>query len=96
MDDKDQTIFELEGNIDRLMALYEASGKRCKILMEENSTLVIQLKEKEKELEQIDYKVQTMRLAKIVALSADDAHEAKLKVNQIVREIDKCIALLNK
>jgi len=31
-----------------------------------------------------------------LAGNSEDSHQAKLKINRIVREIDKCIALLNR
>jgi hypothetical protein len=37
-----------------------------------------------------------LKLAKAIALTDDTSHDAKIKVNRIVREIDKCIALLNR
>ena len=35
-------------------------------------------------------------IAKALIGSEEDSHEAKQKINRIVREIDKCIALLNR
>ena len=37
-----------------------------------------------------------LKLAKTMVASSHDVHDAKLKVNRMVREIDKCIALLNR
>lgn len=37
----------------------------------------------------------TIKIAKSLT-GAEDSTEAKLKINALVREIDKCIALLNK
>ena len=54
-----------------------------------------QLKQKEEELAGCRENLSTMELAKGIA-SAESTHDAKIKINRIVREIDKCIALLNK
>ncbi|HPD96468.1 MAG TPA: hypothetical protein PLA24_11320 [Tenuifilaceae bacterium] len=37
-----------------------------------------------------------LNVANAFSESVTDPHEAKIKVNRLVREIDKCIALLNK
>jgi hypothetical protein len=51
---------------------------------------------KDLEIEDLSSKYQTLRLAKTIAPSPDDGKNAKLQINKMVREIDKCIALLNK
>ena len=35
-------------------------------------------------------------MAKTIAASSEDAHDAKIKINRLVREIDKCISLLDR
>jgi len=54
------------------------------------------LKEKEQLLGEIEGKYNQQQLAKAVLASSGDNHDAKIKVNRIVREIDQCIALLNR
>ena len=66
-----------------------------KQLKEENGFLrknMIQEKNKIKELEE-KYKV--VKLAKSLNQENDKSTDIKLKINELVREIDKCIALLN-
>ena len=41
-------------------------------------------------------KVEDLKFAKSLAGGSEDSHEAKIKINRLVREIDKCISLLNK
>jgi hypothetical protein len=41
-------------------------------------------------------KVEDLKFAKSLAGANEDSHEAKIKINRLVREIDKCISLLNK
>ena len=41
-------------------------------------------------------KVRLMKISKSVDTSQEDAKSTKLKINEYIREIDKCIALLNK
>jgi vacuolar-type H+-ATPase subunit D/Vma8 len=53
---------------------------------------ISQLKEANIILEQ---KYKNLKLAKMLAASDDETKDAKSKIQKIVREIDKCIALLN-
>lgn len=57
-------------------------------LVEENKQLKIEKKD-------LNEKYNTLQTAKSLVSNLDDNHQAKLKINQMVREIDKCIALLN-
>ena len=41
-------------------------------------------------------KYNTLKFSKTVEATSGDVHFAKIRINQIVREIDKCIALLNR
>ncbi|MDP2114390.1 MAG: hypothetical protein Q8K69_10075 [Bacteroidota bacterium] len=44
----------------------------------------------------LEQKYENVKLAKMLVASDDDNKDAKSKIQKLVREIDKCIALLNK
>ena len=44
----------------------------------------------------LEQKYENVKLAKMLVASDDDNKDAKGKIQKLVREIDKCIALLNK
>ncbi|MCP9612699.1 hypothetical protein [Coprobacter tertius] len=48
-----------------------------------------------KDKEEINIKYLNLKTAKGIALGAPDVKEARNRFNKIVREIDKCISLLN-
>jgi vacuolar-type H+-ATPase subunit D/Vma8 len=54
---------------------------------------ISQLSQENRLLEQ---KYENLKLAKMLAASDDDQKDAKSRIQKLVREIDKCIALLNK
>ena len=96
MDDEYQNIInELKTKVKKLIDLYESSRKEIIQLQEDNNKLSNQLKQKEAEYKHLEEKYSRLELAKSLA-STDSAHDAKIKINRIVREIDNCIALLNK
>ena len=61
-----------------------------------NSTLNTKLQEQEKKIEVLQDKVKLMNISRAVDTDEDDVKATRLKINEYVREIDKCIALLNK
>lgn len=92
----EEIIGLLREKIEKLINLYEQAKADNVELNSKNETLLKKLEEKEQEIESVQIKYENLRLAKTVSASSEDSHEAKIKINRIVREIDKCIALLNK
>jgi len=50
----------------------------------------------QQEKSELSHKIEQLRLATHLLSGVDENREAKQKINKLVREIDKCIALLNK
>jgi chromosome segregation ATPase len=89
-------IERLKKNIQTLEVFYQR-------LKQENETLRLEKKEVEKKTELLEYEIselkqhyETLKLAKTITSSSRDAHEAKIKINKMVRDIEMCIGLLNK
>jgi hypothetical protein len=61
-----------------------------------NDALNLKLQEQEKQIITLQDKVKLMNISKSVDVDKDDVKATRLKINEYVREIDKCIALLNK
>lgn len=92
----DNVIENLKVNIQQLKELNSQKIIENDQLKDEIVKLTAKIEEKENENEQLEKKYESLKLAKVIAASSTDAHEAKIKLNRIVREIDKCISLLNK
>jgi chromosome segregation ATPase len=86
----------LKHKIEKVFNLYERLKTENAALAKEKDELKKALKDKESELEFIKNKYNKLKLAKSILASTGDKHDAKIKINGIVREIDKCIALLNR
>ena len=68
----------------------EKIASQLKKLDEEKTNL-------QNEINQLQEQVKLLKLAKqLEGESVKDTKEVKLKINEMVREIDKCIALMNK
>jgi septation ring formation regulator EzrA len=72
---------------------YKSDNERMKRQIDELSGL---LHAKNQEMEVLESKFQSLRLAKTLTSSPEDVKDVKTKINRMVREIDKCIALLNR
>jgi FtsZ-binding cell division protein ZapB len=84
----------LEEKIKKLIEAYNESLLEVKELKEENAFLKSLVKSKEEEVKNFQNQ---FKISKIVTTLADDTHrkvELKLKINEYIREIDKCIAYL--
>lgn len=87
---------DLRNKIRTLITLYEQHKTKNKELEQKNKELINKVVFLEKKLTETEEKCNNIKLAKTIVAADDDAHDAKIKMNRIVREIDKCIALLNR
>jgi len=76
--------------------LYQDLKLEKEELVREKMNLLEQVESLSKENEEFKHQYDTLKLAKTFAVNTGDSQQAKNKISQIVREIDKCIALLNK
>ncbi|RMG77309.1 MAG: hypothetical protein D6707_11245 [Bacteroidetes bacterium] len=82
-------IYEINKNITKLLNF-------TKKLKHENEKLNIQITELKKEKEALNNKYNALKLAKNITGDKQATLETTLKINELVREIDKCIAMLNR
>lgn len=87
---------EFKNKLDKLINLYLRTKREKQLLLEEQLQLKEQIRIISLRNEELLKKQEDLKFAKSLLGADDDPHEAKLKINRIVREIDKCIALLNK
>jgi hypothetical protein len=71
--------------------IQRAENKRC---ISEIQELKQVISEQKQHIRQIEDKVKILKIAKTLETKEGNV-EAKLKINELVREIDKCIGLLN-
>ncbi|RWU08460.1 hypothetical protein [Pedobacter chitinilyticus] len=81
---------------DRLIAL-------CQALQEENELLKAENKQQKQALDvaksthlELDEKIRVLKLAKSIEGTSEKTLDIKQKINEFVREIDKCVVLLKK
>jgi len=89
-------VNNIEVKLGKLIAKYKQIREEKLILQQENEGFVSVLKSKENEISELQEKIKLMNISKSVDASNQEVKETRLKINEYVREIDKCIALLNK
>ena len=89
----------LEGIKDKIQTVKD----RMREHLDENSRLKHQnddlhqmVQKKQSLIDELEQKNQQLSLVKSIMADSEDAHDARIRINRIVREIDKCIALLNR
>lgn len=89
-------INNIEVKVGKLIAKYDQLNAEKLDLQRNNNTLNVRLQEKESQIVALQDKVKLMNISKLVDASKEEVKSTRLKINEYVREIDKCIALLNK
>ena len=89
-------VQNIEEKVQRIIFLYDDIKKKKEILEEENIQLKKEISEKVDSLKELEESIKLIRISK--STDTQDAEKNKAsrqKINEYVREIDKCIALLN-
>ncbi|MBN2212869.1 MAG: hypothetical protein JW723_01380 [Bacteroidales bacterium] len=92
----DQLTGSIRNKIKTIITSYEQYKKKNKEIELKNKELLNKVAFLEKKLTETEEKYDNIKLAKTIVSSDDNSHDARIKMNRIVREIDKCIALLNR
>ncbi len=90
-------IDSFSGKFDTFVERYKSLKSDNLKLTEENAALKLKISELESVLADNKKSLSTQQLANtFLTASENNSQEAKNKINRIVREIDNCIALLNR
>ena len=91
-----EIVNNLQHKVMRLVDRYERVKAENDMLKTQNDQLTTQLEGSAREVADLKEKYNTLKFSKTIESKSGDVHHAKIRINQIVREIDKCIALLNR
>ena len=89
-------INKIEKKIALLIEKYNSIKNEKIILERKNNELVVELEQKAKQIKDLEDRIKIMKISKSVDSSSEDIHKTKHKINEYVREIDKCLVLLSK
>ncbi len=99
---KKEILEQLKSQLSELITLYERTKEENIHLFNENQKLLQINKQKDEEFLKLKETLETYKLSNAFVLVSEGKelsekkHDAKIRINRIVKEIDKCISLLNK
>ena len=85
----------LEPKIRKLVIKYNESKETIKKLKEECDLLQEKLTYEKVQNRQLSEKNKVLKIAKALSGNKEKSTDVKLKINELIREIDKCIAQVN-
>lgn len=90
-------INNLQAKTEKLITLHRQLGTEHTKLLTEKQELLKRIENQDKALIDLEEKNKALKLAKAVAETDEKKNtELKYKINELVREIDSCVAILNK
>jgi len=88
-------ISNIEKKLSNLLSSYEKLKNKNLKLEDENNKLISKIEDNSQIINSLNDKIKIMSISKSVDVSKNDIKQTKLKINEYIREIDKCIAQLN-
>jgi len=91
-----EELIILNRKLDDLLDRYYNLKGEVTDLRNGNEVLKNMLYDREEKLKELEIKYERVKLSGALLGEGENAHEAKKKITELVREIDKCVALLNR
>jgi chromosome segregation ATPase len=85
----------LEYKIKKIVDLQNQASNENQKLKQEIHEIKNIIEDQKVIITNLEEKIKVLKIAKTLEAAGKDNNQAKLKINELVREIDKCIALLN-
>ncbi len=86
----------LNRKLDDLLNRHHDLRRENRDLRNENEKLNVIIQENVKRIKELETKYDRVKLSGALLGGGEDAIEAKRKINELVREIDRCVALINR
>jgi coenzyme F420-reducing hydrogenase delta subunit len=91
-----EELIILNRKLDELIGLHDKLKDELEDLKKGNEVLRSKLQEREEKLKELEIKYERVKLTGALLGEGEHASEAKKKITELVREIDRCVALLNR
>ncbi len=96
MKDLSQVTASLESKIEKLVHLHRKTVDDGLKLSADNKILTQQVEKLKTQLKDTEEKNKILKLAKTLKETNENTTDVKNKISELVREMDKCMALMNK
>ena len=91
-----EELIILNRKLDELLDRYNNLKREVEELKNGNDALRAVLHDREDRVKELEIKYERIKLSGALLGEGENANEAKKKITELVREIDRCVALLNR
>lgn len=91
-----EELIILNRKLDELLNRYIELRTECKELRHGNEILKGRIKDREEQIKELEIKYERVKISGALLGEGENAMEAKKKITELVREIDRCVTLLNR
>lgn len=96
MDSRLETALDgIQAKTKLVVEAYKAAASERDVLQAENKSLREKVELQKKTINELEERYKVSKIAKAFE-NNESANDVKLKINELVREVEKCIALLNR
>lgn len=88
-------IQEIKIKVQKLVSLHLEVQKLNRLFRDENSQLKATIEQQKSTLKEMNDKIKTIQVSKSLPAGENETREMKLRINELIREVDKCLTLLN-
>lgn len=97
MESGKESVKQLETKIEKLISLHQSALKEINSLKKENKFLTEELAQEKERVRDLQNRESTSKLIETTSLRSEaESEDLKKTVQGLIREVDECIALLNK
>ena len=89
-------INHITAQAERVISQHEKLEKDFREVCRERDALKLSLREHQEQIIELKEEVKRLRLAEGLSGAGSDKAKSRARINQLLREVDKCIALLTK
>ena len=89
-------LMMLNRKVDELLTRYSSMKAELVDLKKGNEDLRQALQERDSRIKELELKYERVKISGALLGEGENALEAKKRINELVREIDRCVALLNR
>jgi cell shape-determining protein MreC len=90
-----EIVNSLESKLSKLLSQYTILQEENIKLLQQKNNCEQQLKKQHQLINDLENKYKSLKVANAIVGSKEDKHLTKLKINTLIREIDKCIIQLS-
>jgi predicted nucleic acid-binding Zn-ribbon protein len=91
-----EELIVLNRKLDELLTKYSNLNTEAEELRKSNEVLKLTIKSRDERYKELETKYERVKLTGALLGEGENANEAKKKITELVREIDRCVALLNR